>query len=210
MIYLIGMGPGNLENTTVEALDILKKSSYSISFGRIGLSAENSVENIIKIKTITEIKDVLDKLKENISDKEVISILASGDPCFYGILEYLKKLDIDIERVIPGVSSIQYMMATLQMSWHSANLLSFHGREEDKEEKINSILNSEISIILTDKKNTPNSISHTLYDRGMKGIIYAGFELSYEDEEIIKADIGEEIKNKSSLAVVVVVNKESS
>lgn len=207
MIYLIGMGPGNLDNLTMEAVDILKHSTKVVSFGRIGTTAESLNRNVIKVKSISEIGSILENLeKENKkqNDSIVISVLASGDPCFYGILEFLKKQRIEIARVIPGVSSIQYMMAELQMSWHNANLLSFHGREEERGEKIKKILKSPLSIILTDKKNTPSVISKELHDKNMTGTLYAGFDLSYPEEQIIKADIGEEIEHESALAVVVV------
>ena len=204
MIYLIGMGPGNKDNLTIEALNILKDSSSIIAFGRIGETAEELGLKVKKVARIAEIKDVLENNQQDKNENQKISILASGDPCFYGILEYLKREQIDITRVIPGVSSIQYMMSKLQISWHNANLVSFHGREEEREEKIQSIITSPLSIILTDKTNTPNDISKLLEDRNMQGKIYAGFDLSYIDEKIVQVDIGEDIIHKSSLAVVVV------
>ncbi len=210
MIYLIGMGPGNVDNLTLEAVDTLKSSSRIISFGRIGETAEALGLEVQKVSRVAEIKDVIESTMLNKDEWEKISILASGDPCFYGILEYLKREQIEIDRVIPGVSSIQYMMSKLQISWHNANLVSFHGREEEREEKIKSIISSPLSIILTDKKNTPNDISKILKARKMNANIYAGFDLSYSDEEIIKADIGEKIADKGSLAVVVVESKERS
>lgn len=204
MIYLIGMGPGNIGNLTLETVDILKKSSDIISFGRIGDTSESLGLEVKKVSRIAEIKDILTS-KQSLNDEvKIISILASGDPCFYGILEYLKREKIEIARIIPGISSIQYMMSKLQMSWHNANLLSFHGREEEREEKINSIIASSLSIMLTDKKNTPNTISKLLKARGMDGVMYAGFDLSYPEEDIIKVNIGETIVDKSSLAVVVI------
>ena len=42
---------------------------------------------------------------------------------------------------------------------------------------------------------------------GIKGGIYAGFNLSYEDERIIKAEIGKRIEDISPLAVVVIENE---
>ena len=207
MIYLIGMGPGSVENLTLEAVDILKNSSSVISFGRIGETAEALGLEVQKVSRIAEVKEILKRNQLDKDETQKISILASGDPCFYGILEYLKREQIDISRVIPGVSSIQYMMSKLQISWHNANLVSFHGREEEREEKIKSIVDSSLSIMLTDKKNTPDSISKLLKVRKMNGTVYAGFDLSYKEEEIIKVDIGEEIVDKSSLAVVVIESK---
>ncbi len=204
MIYLIGMGPGNVKNLTVEAIDTLKSSSKIISFGRIGETAEELGLEVEKVSRIAEIKDTLEKETEAVKDEKIISILASGDPGFYGILEYLKREEIEIFKVIPGLSSIQYMMAKLQKSWHGANLLSFHGREEEREEKILGILKTPTSIILTDSKNDPNYISKTLYERGVIGKIYAGFDLSYDNELIVEAKIGDEINQRSSLALVLV------
>lgn len=210
MIYLIGMGPGNKENLTIEALNILNASSSIISFGRIGETVEDLGLKVKKVARIAQIKDVLEESRQDKNEDLKISILASGDPCFYGILEYLKREHVDITRVIPGVSSIQYMMSKLQISWHNANLVSFHGREEEREEKIQSIITSPLSIILTDKTNTPNNISKLLKSRNMHGKMYAGFDLSYSDEEIVKVDIGKDIINKSSLAVVVIESEKRS
>ena len=130
-------------------------------------------------------------------------ILASGDPCFYGIIEYLKKHNIYIENIMPGISSFQYMMGKLGISWQGANLISLHGRDKGLE----SVREHKLSIILTDSKNTPSYISNEIYNLGIRGKIYVGFNLSYEEEVIVKAYIGDKIDNISSLAVVVVENE---
>ena len=41
----------------------------------------------------------------------------------------------------------------------------------------------------------------------MKGRMYVGFNLSYDDEKIIRANIGDEIEDYSSLGVVVIENE---
>lgn len=206
LIYLVGMGPGNIKNLTLEVVEILENADKIISFGRIGDVAESFNKNIIKVKSLMEIENLVDKeeILNKVNCDENIAILASGDPCFYGILEYLKRKEIAIDRVVPGVSSIQYMMAKLQKSWHGANLVSFHGREEEREEKILKILEEPMSIILTDSKNNPSFISQLLYERGVRGKIYVGYNLSYEDENIITADVGDDINEESTLAVVLV------
>jgi len=130
-------------------------------------------------------------------------ILASGDPCFYGILDFLQKQGINIDEVVPGLSSIQYMMAKLKKSWHDAALISFHGREAG----LQSIKEYKTAIILADSKHTPGYISCCLRDNGLKGKIYAGFNLSYDDERIAEKRIGEEIEDISTLALVVIENE---
>lgn len=145
----------------------------------------------------------MDEIIQLINKNENILILASGDPCFYGIVEYLKKKNIPIKRIMPGLSSFQYMMAKLGISWQGGNLISLHGRTEGLE----TVKNHKLSIILTDKKNTPSVISNKLYKLEIKGFMYVGFNLSYEDEKIIKVNIGDEIQNISPLAVVVIENE---
>ncbi len=130
-------------------------------------------------------------------------ILASGDPCFYGILDFLIKKGIAIDEVVPGISSMQYMMAKLKKSWHPAVLTSFHGREAD----LAGIRSGKSSVILTDGSHSPGYISCWLKANGIRGRIYAGFELSYEDESIVEKEIGEEIDSVSNLALVVIENE---
>lgn len=194
MIRVIGMGPGAIRYVTMDAIEKIKQSKRVIAFGRISGLLNGLVDDFITVKSVDEV------IKNITKDT---AILASGDPCFYGILEYLKVKGIEIDEVVPGISSFQYMMTRLKKSWNGARLLSLHGREDS----LIYVKSSSISVILTDKKFTPDVISNMLYNLGVKGRIYAGFNLSYEDEVIMTRKIGEKIDCISSLAVVVVENE---
>ena len=116
------------------------------------------------------------------------------------LVDFIKKKGIKIEKVLPGLSSFQYLMAELQKSWNDASFLSLHGREDflirDSVKRL--------TVILTDAKNTPSFISKKLHNLNIKGKIYVGFNLSHSDEKIVIKNIGEEIEDISSLAVVVI------
>lgn len=191
-----GVGPGNPKFLTWEVKNAIENFEKVVAFGRVSNSLGHIRKDFIRIEKIAHI----DKLLEEYED---ILILASGDPCFYGIVEYLKRENIKIEKILPGLSSFQYMMAKLGTSWQNANFLSLHGRKEGLE----TVKNYKLSIILTDKDNTPSRISKSLYEMGVKGRIYVGFNLSYEDERIIKAEIGKKIDDITPLAVVVIENE---
>ena len=193
MIYLIGMGPGKIEYVTDKAIQTIEKCSKVIAFGRIAKTAEKIKEPIISVTRVSEVQ-------EHIDGKQDVAILASGDPCFYGILEFLKKNHVVIDEVIPGLSSFQYMMCKLQKSWQDAKMFSLHGRDAG----LQQIKNNPLSIVLTDRTHTPNYISKELLKEDIKGTLYIGFNLSYEDEEIIKKNIGETIPDQGGLAVVVI------
>lgn len=196
MIYLIGMGPGNVKYLTTYALEKIKSASKIVAFGRLAKTAEELVGDTIKITKVEEILNYID-------NQENIAILASGDPCFYGLFEYLNNKNIEVHEVIPGISSFQYMMTRLKKSWHNAVFISLHGRNGS----IEKAHEASLAVVLTDSKNTPHVISKTLYERGMRGKIYVGFNLSYEDEKIVRADIGDNIENLSDLSVVVIENE---
>lgn len=196
MIIVAGVGPGDSKYTTLDVLDAIKNTPNVVAFNRVSESLIDIRSDYIKVSTVKEVLSCIEKYEE-------ILILASGDPCFYGILEYLKKKEVKVDKVLPGLSSFQYMMSKLNKSWHKAAFLSLHGRETNLEE----VKNNPLTIILTDKENTPSSISERLKDLGMKGTIYAGYNLSYTDELIVEKDIGEKIEDISSLAVVVIENE---
>lgn len=196
MICVIGMGPGAIRYLTMEAVEKIKACPKVIAFGRISQHAKDLKSDIITVHRVSE-------LIEQIGDGQDTAILASGDPCFYGILEYLKKQNIEVHEVVPGISSFQYMMAKLRKSWHNTQLISLHGREEGLE----TVMASRASVILTDDQYTPDFLSNLLYEKGLRGRIYAGFNLSYEDEKIVIKNIGEHVPHHSSLAVVMIENE---
>lgn len=196
MNRLVGMGPGSIRHVTVEAIDKIKAADKVIAFGRIAETAAMIRQDVTVIDKVDKLPWMLEPDKEN-------AILASGDPCFYGILDFLVKQGIKLEEVVPGLSSMQYMMARLQKSWHGAALISFHGREAD----LGRIKSFREAVILADSSHTPGYISSFLRGNGIRGKIYAGFNLSYENEQIVEKRIGEEIEAISNLALVVIENE---
>ncbi len=196
MIRLVGMGPGSLKHITAEALEAVKAADRVLAFGRIAATAREIRPDI---RVINKVEEALVMLKSGADT----AILASGDPCFYGILDFLQKQGVQVDEVVPGLSSMQYMMAKLKKSWQDAALISFHGREAE----LRGLKEGKRAVILADSRHTPGYISRCLKANGIEGRIYAGFNLSYEDELIVEKRIGEEIQDVSSLALVVVENE---
>jgi cobalt-precorrin-7 (C5)-methyltransferase len=195
MVYIVGIGPGAKEYILPKALEILNISQIVIGFER----AINSVEhkNKLVIKSLTETLAYLDKSKE-----ENIAIVASGDPCFYGITDYINKNFEGNVEVIPGISSFQYLMAKLNKSWQGATLGSLHGRKEEFLEKVKT---NKLSIWLTDKDNSPNFICSELIKNNIKAQVCVGVNLSYEDELVLQGTAEEvSLMEFHDLSVVVI------
>lgn len=199
MLTVAGVGPGNVEYITSGVIKEIQTAKNILAFGRVGESIKYLREDFTKITKVEQIVEFL-----NIG--EDVLILASGDPMFFGIVEYLKKKGIKIHRVLPGLSSFQYMMAKLQMPWHDAVFVSFHGRDLD----FSHFNKNRLVVALVDKKNNPDFISHELYKSGIRGRMHIGYNLSYKDEQIIEIKIGDGVETYSNLAVVVVENEMDS
>jgi cobalt-precorrin-7 (C5)-methyltransferase len=187
------MGPGHIKYLTQDAIDSIRRAELVLAFGRIAETAEALGFPVVRIKSVSEV------LEHVPSDKR-IALLASGDPGFYGILEYLKKQNVAIERVVPGLSSFQYLMAMLQKSWQHAGFISLHGRDNGLEQ----VKRHGISVMLTDRQHTPRAISKQLRHMGIAGKLYVGYNLSYENECIVEASIGDAIEECTDISIVVV------
>ncbi|WP_238475922.1 precorrin-6y C5,15-methyltransferase (decarboxylating) subunit CbiE [Clostridium manihotivorum] len=200
MLYIVGIGPGSREYILPKAMGTLEASDLILGFAR-------ALESISEVKTdiiaVKELKDIINIANEN---KDInVSVIASGDPGFYGISNYIRsKYEGPIE-VIPGISSFQYFMAKLNKSWQNSYLGSLHGREESFLEEVKS---NKLSVWLTDKKNCPEALCRKLYEEDIKVKVYVGENLSYEDEVISSGD-PEQLMNKaySELSVVVIENE---
>ena len=197
MVYIVGIGPGSPKYIIPLAVETMEKVDVIIGFAR----ATTSISKIGTKKTIVKsLKDILNYITVN-KDKN-IAIIASGDPCFYGITNYIKSNYNGTIEIVPGISSFQYLMCKLKKPWQNAYLGSMHGR---KEKFIEIVRNHEVSVWLTDKSNSPKVLCEKLFNNNIKATIYVGEELSYVDERIVKGTV-EEIKNKvfKNLSVVVI------
>lgn len=198
MIYVVGIGPGHIDYILPKAKETLKDCDLIIGYSRAISSVEFAQTKKIIIKALSQVLMVIEENKE-----KNIAIVASGDPGFYGITEYIKKnVHQEDIRIIPGISSFQYMMSRLGKSWHGSFLGSVHGREDDL---INLVKENKRCIFLTDAKNSPNALAKQLFQAGLNYMVYVGENLSYPDEKI-SSGRAEEIMNMqfSSLSVFVV------
>lgn len=193
MLTVAGVGPGNPKLLTLEVKEKIEDAEYVLAFGRIAKTLKSIRADIVQVNRVSQVLEFIDIHKETL-------LLASGDPNFFGIVNFLKKEGVSIKEVLPGISSFQYMMAKLERSWQEANFISLHGRDASLEE----VKNNSLSILLIDKNKMPGKISKELYEIGVRGKIYAGFDLSYESEKIVEKNIGESIEDISPLGVVVI------
>ncbi|PKL15780.1 MAG: precorrin-6y C5,15-methyltransferase (decarboxylating) subunit CbiE [Spirochaetae bacterium HGW-Spirochaetae-5] len=209
-VNVIGLGPGSPEYVTPAAVKLLNVSDVVIG-GTRNLGMLDFIPGLENIRferyDITgRLEDAKSFIISEMAERRV-SVIASGDPGFYGILGFLKRFLSDEElNVIPGISSVQYMFAKIALPWESARLGSIHGRSED----LTALVSGGCAAFLTDSRETISSIAKRLSNSGFgKRKMYAGCNLSYPEEIIHSGSvddfIAKDIDNR--LCVVVIADE---
>lgn len=181
-INVIGLGVGNLDYFSLAGRKILKTSDIVIGGERqLKDIDELLTENIIRYK-LKSLENMKNFINENFEKN--ISLIVSGDTGYYSLLSYIKRNFEKAEiKVIPGLSSFQYLFGKICETWEDYTLCSVHGREIDI---IKTLKESKKGLVLlTDKKNSPYEIGRLLFENNLNNIeIIVGENLSYEDENI--------------------------
>lgn len=197
MIYIVGIGPGNKDYMVQKALNVMEECDLIVGFKR-------AVESVDFISTDKEYMITLSDLDKYIleDNNKHIAVIASGDPTFYGITNYIKNKSKSDFEIIPGISSFQYMTCKTKLSWNNAHLGSLHGR---KANFIEDVKNNDLSIWLTDRENTPAVLCKRLKEQGIDCTVLIGENLSYDDEFIYEGRPEEfEEKDFASLSIVMI------
>lgn len=201
MVYIVGLGPGNKDYILPKAIDTLRKSNVIIGFSRL----INDLDFINTNKIVmSSLRETLEYIQQNGQDN-IISLVASGDPTFFGISEYIKKNYPGNIVVIPGISSFQYLTTKLNKSWNYAFTGSVHARNEDFIEKVKV---NKLSIWLTDNKNNSAFLCKLLNENNIECTVIIGEHLSYENERILQGKPIEFINEEVSDMAILIVEKE--
>ncbi|EHP84818.1 cobalt-precorrin-7 (C(5))-methyltransferase [Methanotorris formicicus] len=186
MLYVIGIGPGDKRYLTLMAIEVVKNSDVVV-----GSRRALDLFDIEEDKKYYLTKNLREELKEIINstkDKNInVSILSTGDPCFSGLLKTILSLGVkkeDIE-VISGISSIQIAAARLKISWEDYEIITLHGREENRRKLLNLIKNNQKVIFLpSNVKEDMEYLINNGVNPGKEMIVCEN--LTYENERIVR------------------------
>lgn len=196
MVYVVGIGPGSIDYILPKALEVLSKCDIVVGFSR----AIDSLSSLsYKTKKVTSLKEIVNFIN---TDKSNVAIIASGDPTFYGIGDYIKNNYSGKVEIVPGISSFQYLTCKLGKSWSNAVLGSLHGRDDDFIKKVSE---NKLSIWLTDSKNSPEKLCRLLSKNEIECNVFVGENLSYDNERIIVGtpmEVGKQEFGKLTIFIV--------
>jgi precorrin-6B C5,15-methyltransferase / cobalt-precorrin-6B C5,C15-methyltransferase len=198
-IFAVGIGYKPLEK---RARDIVLNSETILASGRLHEVFKRYEEyDAVKdrVKVINNINDTIAFLKASLHGNEasVITLLASGDPMFFGIgRRAVEELGKEMVEIIPELSSVQIAFARIKEPWDDALLMSLHGGPDPNRRRkleyslhdLPDLLSAHNKIaILTDRINNPAIIARTLAavwgdTTALK--LYVCEKLGYPDEKI--------------------------
>ncbi|ADL07093.1 precorrin-6y C5,15-methyltransferase (decarboxylating) subunit CbiE [Thermosediminibacter oceani] len=197
MVSVVGIGPGAPEYITPAALKRIKEAEVLVGAKRhLNLFKDLACKKI-------PLEAGLD-LGKVLKSPGRVAVIATGDPGIYGILDLvLKHVSEEEVDVIPGISSVQYMMARLRLPAKDTAVVSLHGRGGDI---VSAVRNHSTVVVLTDPVNNPVKIARLLLENGiLDREIYVGQNLSYENEAIEKYGVKELAGSTGEFDINVVV-----
>ena len=187
-ICVVGLGPGNLDFLTGAGRKAIETCEVVIGGSRQLEELDELISKDCEKYILGKLSEVVDFIRTR--EGKDITVVVSGDTGFYSLLPFLKRNFRDEElKVIPGISSYQYLFSRIGECWQNYTLASVHGRDFDY---IEGLKNGIGVVLLTDEKNTPYNIAKNIYQSGIEDIeIVIGERLSYPDEKITKLDVSE-------------------
>ncbi|MBD5805822.1 cobalt-precorrin-7 (C(5))-methyltransferase [Limosilactobacillus walteri] len=199
MIVVLGIGPGNQEYRLQGIMKYLTQADVVIGSKRqLAVFEELIRKKQMLLPHLAELKDYLQKNAD-----KLIVLLASGEPLLYGIGTWVKKnISNQPIKIIPGISSIQYMFDRLGLSMNDCYITSSHGRRPN----FDFLLQHSKVGMVTDQIFGPFEIGQEIKKRGLHRKIYVGESLSYPNEKITKYD-EQTVENRNyAMNVVIITN----
>lgn len=152
----MGMSPEDLSN---RALSLIKEANILIG-GKRHLKYFSKLP-AQKVPIYKNLKEILRVINTSLKNKKKVVVIASGDPGYYGIANYLiTHLGKERIEIIPNITTFQAAFAKIKESWDDALLLSLHGRPMPR---IAPLLKKHKKVgLLTDSNNTPGKIAKSV------------------------------------------------
>ena len=129
-LYVIGIGYKPLDK---RAREIIAGSQIILASKRLfevfkGYEEYEAVKD--KIQVINNVDETMKFIHSSLITRHssLITLLASGDPTFFGIgRRAVREFGKDAVEIIPDLSSIQIAFSRIKESWDDAFLMSLHG-----------------------------------------------------------------------------------
>ncbi len=179
IITLVGLGPGGEDFITPIARRVVAEAEVLVGGKRL-LDLFPAFTGDTKVID-RDLEGLLGFLRKQ--EGKRIAVLCSGDPGFFGILNWLRRnFAPERLRVIPGVSSVQLAFARAVLPWAGAGFFTIHGRETDG--LVEAARDAPVLAVLGDPRVSAGQLAAILLDGGLEGEATVAWELAGPEEEV--------------------------
>jgi precorrin-6Y C5,15-methyltransferase (decarboxylating) len=228
-IHVIGIGYRPLEQRSREIISLSDMIVSNEGLMEVFMFYEDYEQARDKITVVNNLQETMNMIRQNYK-KKYVSVLASGDPMFFGIgRPLIKEFGRDSLAVYPDLSSMQVAFSRIKEPWGEAFLLSLHGGPHPQKRRkleyeitdIPELLEKHRIIgILTDRINNPSEIAGVLISFSLRRhpepsgtwrspslTLYVCERLGYPDEKITEGSPGDIADLSFSYPNVVIIRK---
>ena len=199
-IYVIGIGYKPLDQNERKALyksDVILSSERLLAVFKRYREFKKVLEKVLVLNTVNETIEYMKSRASESGGKVFITVLASGDPLFFGIgRRIINEFGKERVAIMPDLSSIQVAFARIMEPWDNAFLMSLHKGPDPLKKRnlkyymkdVPDLLNKHGKLaILTDTENNPSEIAKALVGSNvLSPIIFVCEKLGDSDERITK------------------------
>jgi precorrin-6Y C5,15-methyltransferase (decarboxylating) len=187
LIHVVGLGLGDIKTLSNDALQVIANSSSVMGSKRQLSSIEDLLShNQQQLNYPSPFAKLSTQLLTYFSEAshQDICLLASGDPLFYGISNFLLRyFSADQLHFYSNISSIQTAFERIKKPWQQAKIISLHGRPLSN--LIPHLAHHPLIALLTDKYSHPQAIAKLLCEYGCDDAQLSVCEsLGTEDEKV--------------------------
>ncbi|MBQ9032292.1 MAG: precorrin-6A reductase [Parasporobacterium sp.] len=182
-VVIAGIGPGSEALLTGEVREAIETAQCLIGAGRMLKSAGREGQPAFEAIAPDAITDYI----RTLTQYRRFTVLMSGDTGFFSgtrkLITCLQQSGMDCHTtVLPGISSLSYLCARLQVPYEEVQPVSLHGREGDIAGELKQ---HDRLFVLVGGSDGINRLCRSLIDAGYGDVrLHVGEHLSYENEKI--------------------------
>ncbi len=210
ILHILGFDSSNLDCSVLHST--LGSSAALVTSSRLyeKLSESAGEVQLPPLIPIVPLAEALFQIQQSLKTGHV-TVLASGDPLFFGIGRRLIEAFPDVEiHIAPALSSMQLAFSRFQLPWDDARFVSLHGRS-NRQLAANLLVWPKV-FVFTDSENSPNAIARQLLiecgDEATAGVlIHVGENLGFAEERLISGTLQEiAVQSFADPNVMILVN----
>lgn len=204
-VHVVGLGVDHRDITPTASRLI---DSAEVLAGGDRLLALFSDHPAVKVLIKSPLKNVIDRINQEMQSHRKVVVLADGDPLFFGIGKRLiDAFGKDTVVIYPNVTTLQVAASKLKIPWHDIQTISLHGRKDIQPLLAALVKNNRVAVF-TDPDFSPAKVADELIRRGVDTFNMHVFEgLGTETEKTGRFELKEAVKQTFSPLNFIILNR---